>query len=277
LEAEINIWIRRAEDTWLGPLYAHAEQLFRNQALPSHDQSHHLRVWNLCKSLLRETAVFHPRMDPSLVEGVLIAALFHDLGMAFSTREDHGRLSRENCEQWFRERTARLPERYEEILRAIELHDRKNEDIYGSFDRGRCPEILAFLSVADDLEALGTIGIYRYAEIYLLRGVPLEELGTRILDNVRKRFDRLEKACSPCPQLLKEYREEFHEICDFYEGYNHQLEHVSRPGDAGSGPLGVINHIRRQAAPGPFDAALAGKELQEFFIKLYDELEQARS
>lgn len=129
MEPEINIWIRRAEDSWLHVLVAHAEKLSSNMELTSHDHSHHIRVWNLCKSLLREVSSFSRGVDPSLVEGLLIAAMFHDLGMAISIREDHGSLSRENCEQWFRQSGRDLPERYGEILRAIELHDRKNEDI----------------------------------------------------------------------------------------------------------------------------------------------------
>ena len=103
MEQEIKLWIDQAETTWLEVLYKHAKALFQNGSLPSHDHTHHLRVWNLCKSLLTEIASFNSRMDYELVYGILIAAFFHDLGMVFSTREDHGRLSRENCEQWFRD------------------------------------------------------------------------------------------------------------------------------------------------------------------------------
>jgi hypothetical protein len=275
LEPEINIWIRRAEDSWLQVLVGHAEKLSRNTELLSHDHSHHIRVWNLCKSLMREVSSFSPGMDPSLVEGVLIASLFHDLGMAISIREDHGSLSRENCEQWFRQTGRDLPDRYEEILRAIELHDRKDEDIYGAFEPGNTPDILALLSVADDLEALGTIGIFRYAEIYLMRGIPLEELGTRVLDNVRIRFGKLAQACLLCPELLGKYRKEFVELCDFYEEYNLQLKSTSVTDRVSSGPLGVINYISEHG-PDSIDPEGKGKELSEFVLRLKNELEQAR-
>jgi HD superfamily phosphodiesterase len=79
LEPDLKIWIDLAELTWLDELYAHAANLFQHNFLPSHDHSHHLRVWNLCKSLLREVNVFCSDMDQSLVEGVMIAAFFHDL------------------------------------------------------------------------------------------------------------------------------------------------------------------------------------------------------
>ena len=275
MEPEINIWIGRAEDTWLNVLHDHVESLFQKGTLRSHDHTHHRRVWNLCKALMREISRFNSRMDQSLVEGVLIAALFHDVGMASSIREDHGRLSRERCEQWFRETGRDLPERYGEILRAIELHDRKDDQIYGAFDPDSTPEILAILSVADDLEALGTIGIYRYAEIYVRRGIPAEDLGTRILNNAEIRFEKLAQACSLCPRLLEKYRKEYDVLNDFYERYNRQLKDKGNTDRVKTGPLGVINYIRRQNF-NPTDRDGAGKGPGEYFKKLEYELEQAR-
>jgi hypothetical protein len=214
-------------------------------------------------------------MDRSLVEGVLIAVFFHDLGMVASTREDHGRLSRDHCEQWFLERGQKHPGRFEEILFAIEMHDRKEEQLYGSFQPDAAPEILAILSVADDLEAMGTIGIYRYAEIYLMRNIPLETLGRRILDNAQKRFKKLENACHLCGDLLGRYRKEYEELRDFYEQYQRQLEQVPEAGDVKSGPLGVINYIRRREMEAPHPDPL-GDELAGYFKRLDHELEQAR-
>lgn len=273
--AEIHLWIREAEAKWLDPLHSHAEEIFRNSILPSHDHTHHIRVWNLCKSLLNEIYSFNSKIDPSLVEGILIAALFHDLGMAVSTREDHGKLSLDNCIKWFRVSGRALPQRFEEILRAIEEHDRKNEQIYGSFRPENTPGILDILSVADDLEAMGTIGIYRYAEIYLLRGIPMDELGKRILDNATNRFRKLEEACRLCPDLLEKYRIQYKELHEFYEQYNVQLRNSSNAEGANSGPLGVINYIRRHRLD---STELTGTavEVQDYFIKLHYELDQAR-
>jgi HD superfamily phosphodiesterase len=273
--AEIHIWIREAEAVWLNALHAHAEEVFRNGVLPSHDQSHHMRVWNLCKSLIMEVSTFNSSMDPTLVEGTLIAAFFHDLGMAVSTREDHGRLSREACETWFRKSGRELPERREEILRAIEDHDRKSEQIYAAFRPETTPGILEFLSVADDLEALGTIGIYRYAEIYLLRGISLEMLGTKILDNAEIRFRKLEEACKRCPGLLKTYRKQYEELRDFYKGYNLQVSKTSHAERVNSGPLGVINYIRTKGVDRRVLKG-AGKDIHDYFRTLEYELEQAR-
>ncbi|MCK5692768.1 MAG: HD domain-containing protein, partial [Bacteroidales bacterium] len=245
MKPALEIWIDRAEETWLDALYDHAKALFQKSPLPSHDHTHHMRVWNLSKSLLREIATFNSRIDQSLVEGVLIATFFHDLGMATSTREDHGRLGSECCMSWFRDRGRTKPERFEEITRAIELHDRKDLQMYKSFSPDTAPEILGILSVADDLEALGIIGIFRYTEIYLERNIPLEELGTRILANVLTRFEHLSDGCRLCDRMLEKYRQQYDELWLFFQEYNIQLKAVSQVDAVSSGPLGVINYIRK--------------------------------
>jgi len=271
----MDIWIDRTEATWLDPLYSYAEQVFRGKYLPSHDHTHHMRVWNLCKTILLEISSFNALTDPSLVDGVIIAAFFHDLGMAFSTREDHGRLGSELCRSWFRDAGRDHPERFEEILQAIELHDRKDTQLYAAFSRMAPPEILGILTVADDLEALGIIGIYRYAEIYLKRGITLKELGSRVLDNVKIRFKNLSAGCLLCSRLVQRYRQEYDVLCSFFEQYNQQLAGVPNPELILTGHLGVINYISRHGlhlSPGE----RVSDDVTDFFIKLENELDQAR-
>jgi HD superfamily phosphodiesterase len=275
LEQGLEIWIGRAEASWLDELYANAESLYRNTSLPSHDHTHHLRVWNLCKKLLREIAPFSSPIDQLLVEGVLIAAFFHDLGMVYSTRPDHGHLGAELCMEWFMDGGRERPGNFKEILRAIELHDRKDEQIHGTFQRETPPEILTILSVADDLEALGIIGIYRYAEIYLRRGIPLEDLGDRILANASARFHNISRACLPCKHMIENFRPQYEELSHFFENYNKQLRSVSRADGLRSGPLGVINYIRTGGRD-LSDLVRTNGEVHEFFRKLEHELEQAR-
>jgi hypothetical protein len=275
LQPEIEIWIDLAEATWLDKLYAHAETIFRNSSLPSHDQTHHRRVWNLCKTILREISTFSPGIDQSLVEGVLVAAFFHDLGMASSIREDHGKLGSDQCRSWFRETGTEHPRRFGEILRAIELHDRKDLQIYTSFNRETPPEILGILSVSDDLEALGTIGIYRYTEIYLQRGITLEELGNRILENARSRFENLSAGCRFCHRLIEKYRPQYDELALFFEHYNLQLKETPRPDTVFSGRLGVINYIRTKGTE-RITEMRTDSYIFNFFRELENEMYQAR-
>jgi len=285
LSGEIDIWIRQAEEDWLDLLVAHAEECFRATWLPSHDQSHHLRVWNIGKALLRELSGYNSTIDPSLIEGVLIASLFHDIGMASSTREDHGRLGKEQCESWFQRAGRKEPARMEEILDAIELHDIKDKRVYASFRPDSPPEILGILSVADDLEAMGTIGIYRYAEIYLKRNILLEELGTRVLENARSRFENLSEGCRMCHQLIETYRRQYDELGHFFEQYQRQLEGTSNAEAVRTGSLGVINYIRtlgllQQVSPlylfAETEKEHADEEVCRYFRALKYEMEQAR-
>ena len=275
MKVDIEIWIDRAETAWLDMLYSHAARLFQNTTLPSHDHTHHMRVWNLGKTILRELSSFNPGCNYPLVEGVLIATFFHDLGMVYSTREDHGKLGSDLCQTWFSKWDKDQPEDFQEILRAIELHDQKDLQIYASFSREYPPEILGILSVADDLEALGTIGIYRYAEIYLQRGIPMEELGERILENAAKRFENLSAGCKRCPSIIEPYRKQFEELCLFFEQYGHQIAGIAEPASVYSGQLGVINYIRT----GRLDQEARDSEdrvIRDYFKKLEHELDQAR-
>lgn len=285
MNGKIDIWIGQTEEDWLGVLVAFAEERFQDTWLPSHDQSHHLRVWNIAKALLREISAHNTTIDHSLVEGVLIASLFHDLGMASSTREDHGRLGSQLCESWFQEADRLKPLRLKEILEAIELHDIKEKRIYASFRPDSPPEILGILSVADDLEAMGTIGIYRYAEIYLARSIPLKELGTRIRENAQTRFGNLSDGCRMCHQLIETYRRQYDELLRFFEQYQLQVEETLHPETVSSGPLGVINYIRSLSLlqrVSPFhlfaesEKVNTDEKVSSYFRALKYELEQAR-
>jgi len=282
LKTPIDIWIGQAEKNWLNALYTYARELYQKSFLPSHDHSHHLRVWNLAKQLLKEISSSHSSLTQARVEGVLIAALFHDLGMAQSTREDHGRLGKELCISWFSANGHPHPPGFDQILEAIEMHDRKEARIYPGAESS--PGILNILSVADDLEAMGVIGIYRYAEIYLLRGIPMEDLGVRILENAEHRIRNL-TASGFGSGIIGQYQNQFDELTSFYKEYIRQLQGEEQAEKVMEGHLGVINYIRSQGITQqvrPEDlsrkAREEGKELmiREFFSKLKNELEKKR-
>jgi len=276
--------IKRAEQTWLNPLYSNAESLFSGVFLHSHNHSHHLRVWKLCKSLLLEISRTNSCMDQSLVEGLLIAAFFHDLGMVYSTREDHGKLGGNLCKKWFRENEIAHPHRFEEILEAIEQHDIKEKGSYSRINRSDRPRILSLLSMADDLEAFGTIGIYRYAEIYLMRNISLAQLGDRILANAESRFQNLQDNCSLFPSIIENHLADYTLLKDFYLCYKLQLQGEAHPEKVFVGHLGVINYIRALGmeegiSPHNFPGYVENEDalVNTYFRTLKNELEKARN
>lgn len=285
MENQIEIWINEAEEKWLERVHKHAEDLFSGTFLPSHDHTHHRRVWNICKNLLRSISSICPDMDHSLVEGVLIATYFHDLGMVLSTREDHGILGREICDVYFKENDIEAPSRFDEILNAVEQHDIKEDKIYLNIVPGVPPGILDILSLADDLEALGTIGIYRYTEIYLKRKIKPKDLGIRILGNASARYSNMTERCVNCPSLIKEYRNQYADLVSFFDNYNQQILTNPIAENVYYGHLGVVNHIRRlsvegRTAPedflGEIDIRTAGSVVNSYFTALRNELVKAR-
>ncbi len=283
MEKRIDTWIGEAEERWLEPLQRHVTGLFARTFLPSHDQTHHQRVWNNCRILLREISRFNARPHRSLVEGVMVAAWFHDSGMASDPGRKHGALGREMCEEFFREGGYQIPERYSELLDAIENHDRKGDRACTGFTAEESPGILDILAVADDLDALGTIGIYRYAEIYLHRSVPPWSLGVSVLGNAQARFMSMAKCCSTCPALMERASGQYTVLTDFYNLYNQQLLTGTLPDEVMWGHLGIVNHIRRMCVEGGVrpeqmihspDLKNAGMMVKSYFKELKDELEQ---
>jgi len=266
-------------------LHKHAEDLFSSTFLPSHDHTHHRRVWNICRNLLGEIAILNHQMDQSLVEGVLIAAYFHDLGMVRSTREDHGVLGREICEAYFKKNKTAPPARFDEVLVAIEKHDIKEEKIYSGIQPDVPPGILDILSISDDLEAMGIIGIYRYIEIYIKRDINLRNLGIRVLGNATARFKNISESCNNCPILIREYQQHYSVLVSFFDNYNQQLLMEPKAEDVFYGHMGVVNYIRTLSVEGhtgpenflrKIGINNAGSIVTNYFTALNNELDQAR-
>jgi len=285
LKTQISQWISASEEKWLEKLQPNAAEAFSGILLPSHDQDHHLRVWQWCKALLGEISLFNSSITPDLVEGVMLAAWFHDLGMAQRLEESHGVLGRTMCEQFFREKELPLPRRFDEICLAVEKHDSKDESVYEAFVSGSPPGILNILSIADDLDALGVIGIYRYVEIYLHRRIPMGELGISILQNATVRYRNIRSSLSNCPALLKSSAKDFTTLVNFFNLYNQQLVALKEPERVLWGHLGIVNHIRRFSVEGvlrpckfleAMDESGPSKTVISYFEKLKNELEKAQ-
>ncbi|HBZ20410.1 MAG TPA: hypothetical protein DEO60_04715 [Bacteroidales bacterium] len=81
-------------------------------------------------------------------------------------------------------------------------------------------EVLKILSVADDLDAFGYIGIYRYLEIYIARNIRPEVIGEEIRKNALRRFQNFEIKYRNFPELIEKHRERFLILDDFFVRYN---------------------------------------------------------
>ncbi len=237
------------EARWYGTLYRHCEGLFSGVFLPSHDQSHHARVWSYARSLLLHLEKTRIRISPALAEELIIASFFHDTGLVRTSSERHGRESRRFCEEFFSRTGEGFPlhprKSVPAILDAVEHHDDKSFRKISSLRKpgrtwadnpgtgpldpavertldpaverpGDPPGLLSLLSCADDLDAFGNIGIYRYAEIYLMRGVEPEHLPRKVCENVKNRFDNIRSTFAFMGDFLKLQESRFRKTYEFY-------------------------------------------------------------
>lgn len=198
---KLEQYIVEAENKWLIRLYNYCQNLFSNKNIPSHDHTHHLRVWEYSKEIIQALDSAH-EVNYELIESCLIASIFHDTGLTITLDENHGFESRKICEKYFSENNIETLENFEIILNAIEKHDDKNY----KHSHPSPNSVLSIICNADDLDAFGKIGVIRYAEIYLLRGINLNELPDSVIGNLDKRFFNFEKIYKDFSELYEKHK-----------------------------------------------------------------------
>jgi len=187
--------------------------------LPSHDLSHHRRVWEYIKELLDYCKEYEH--DSLIIRKLLMASYLHDIGMSADKGIKHGYHSRKLAEKFMMSNKINLYD-YQDVLNAIENHDNKDYDKVTSDNR-----VLRILSLADDLDAFGQTGIDRYIEIYLARGVPNNTLVNAILENAAARFANFERFAAGKPALYEKHSKRYSELREFFENYNQHRSHPS--------------------------------------------------
>lgn len=239
--------IKLTENVWLENSFSFLKEEFTKTPLPSHDHQHHLRVWLNSKFLLYQIQELGIVIDYDFTEALLIASLFHDSGMLKTYGHDHGLAGRHICSD-FLANYKKKPALLEDILDAIEKHDDKTYLGPEPLIVDKKPKLLTALNICDDLDAYGQIGIYRYAEIYLMRGIPLEDLGLKIIANLAGRFNNFIHNCSNLPDMIRIHTPRFNQIEEFFRQYNLQLRQVESGGEnQKSGSLAVVKIIYHQA------------------------------
>lgn len=261
-----NEIIDSTENRWKPRLFTFCKKNFAHRTLPSHDEKHHARVWYFAKELLYTLSLkMNIRFSREFTEGLIIASYFHDSGMKYTRDEKHGKKSREICEEYFERNTLKKTSYFKEILKAIEHHDDKKNYNPVSLNSNTI-QLLTILSIADDLDAFGYIGILRYAEIYLLRKVPVDNLAQKVLNNAEQRFRHFEKVFSDTPEFLEKQRLRYNILARFYESLN------SSPAN-----FKVITNIQNNIQFGQYNTLTdliepEDWEIKSFKVNLYEEL-----
>jgi hypothetical protein len=182
-----TITVQETEKKYLKIIFSHLQSLFASAPLPSHDQLHHLRVWYFASELIKALSIDGFQFSSDQTRNLILAVLFHDTGLTQTLKKDHGLESRKICEHFIMNHPRLFQFDTTSALDAIEKHDDKGYTS-GAGETGQA-NILNVLSVCDDVDAYGAIGVLRYAEIYLLRGNQEKEIPGLILPNLKCRFN----------------------------------------------------------------------------------------
>ncbi len=203
--------------------------------LVSHGLDHHRRVWGYAKELI--ACCSGEIYGADFLQKLILTCYLHDIGMSVDPGVRHGLQSRILCEK-FMEQNNLIPSEFKDVLDAIENHDDKE---YKKFSENSL--LLKLLSVADDLDAFGYTGIYRYSEIYILRRIDLRLLGEEVRRNLKFRFENFNRIFGNYPEIIHKHESRFIETDNFFRNFSEQIEYFDFKSDEPSGYCGVIKII----------------------------------
>jgi HD superfamily phosphodiesterase len=202
--------IKSAEQQYRQILEDYFISVYDEPALPSHGIAHHRRVWGMARELLFTLGKHKILTEPWLPRCLIIAAYLHDIGMTIDHGPRHGHHSVDLYRKFLEVHNLHETD-FPGLAGAIEGHD--NKDYQGTTSG---LSLQTILSVADDLDAFGVIGIYRYLEIYGLRGVKPGLLGPVIRENAGKRFDNFRNLFSFNQSLVDKHEARYNILNEFF-------------------------------------------------------------
>jgi len=232
--------IQQVEQQWLQPLYEYVRTEFSKTWLPSHDHTHHLRVWTFAKDLAEALQREGRQFSKTQLEQLIIAVFFHDTGLTRTLDASHGKESREICKKFLEKHASMPAEGLQEILDAVEKHDDKSYPQRIHHGKKLPVDLLTMLAVCDDLDAFGAIGVFRYLEIYVRRGIAMESLAGKAIENLEKRFINLSSHYGKLEGFIQEQEKRCRYTLDFFRALDKQIRQ-----DHGlwaeKGPVAVVN------------------------------------
>ena len=230
----LNRIIESAEKQYKQILEEYFISVYNERSLPSHGIDHHRRVWKYSRELLKFVHAKNKKQLSILTSELIIASYMHDIGMSVDPGIKHGKYSKDLCARFLAINNLLIND-YLNVLEAVENHD--NKEYIENSSRNN---LLTVLSVSDDLDAFGFIGIYRYIEIYLIRETGPENLGLLIKTNAARRFGNFEKTFGKAKKLIETHQQRYLVLNDFFTKYNEQLPSYQFGTINPSGYCGVI-------------------------------------
>ena len=232
--------IYSSEEKYKSPLEDFFYKVFPSGYLPSHNLDHHKRVWKNAKILLNSLQGEGFAFSQKDIDNLIIACYLHDSGMAVDRSPSHGSESRKLAEQFLNKMNI-SPYEFSDALSSIENHDNKDYTFHS-----RPEELLAILSVSDDLDAFSYIGIYRYLEIYIERDLPLNEIGRIVCDNAVNRFRNFVSTYRMLKDLISDQTKKYEILNFFFEEYDKQAAYYKFDNQSISGYCGIAEIIKEK-------------------------------
>lgn len=186
MERELHTAIFEVERQWKALVRQELKALFSAIWLPSHDIAHHERVWCLAKQLLLMFGKPSCNYPGEFVEALFIGCYFHDTGLIRTLDFSHGKESAKILQDFIAKHPLCSNKYYNSLLEAVIEHDNKSYSGKG-VSEGQL-SIYVLLTIADDLDAFGALGLYRYFEIYIGRNINLEYIVARVEENLASRL-----------------------------------------------------------------------------------------
>lgn len=210
-------FIKQIEKSYLAKTYDYVQDVFTGHHLPSHDHTHHFRVWQYAKEYLIQNKGTDKPLEHKEILSVFLSCFFHDTGMSVTLDKLHGSASKIIFDKFVNGHLNAEIFNFEETCLAIEKHDNKEAISFGIPGFSDNSNTQSILSVCDDLDAFGAIGILRYTEIYLLRKIPLQEISEAISDNLNYRFKNFVKSAEHLPEFFSRHSRRAEYTIDFFQ------------------------------------------------------------
>ena len=212
MTASLAQQLKAVEVKYLSKFYYACKDIFSTCHMPSHDHTHHLRVWKYCKQLLMHANRAEHSFSNDFVEALLAAALFHDIGLSKITDERHGPEGARLFKQYIAANPSIQLTLLNDAVEAICVHDLKApSSLNKAFD------LASILTICDNLDSFGYIGAYRYVEIYLIRDICANEAASRSLSNIKKRLKSFELHYAQLSEFYEEQKQRYLQACAVFK------------------------------------------------------------
>ena len=145
------------------------------------------------------------------------------------------------CESFFEKNNLEKIDGFDEVLEAIQKHDDKEYRFMVYHAETSQKNVLSVLCVSDDLDAFGAIGVFRYAEIYLLRNTLIKELARKVLEDLERRYKNFCNLYSNLDAFTKKQKARYEFTRKFYQDLEKELNNMEYSRTIRFGAIGVLN------------------------------------